>query len=235
MLKIFHRSIIATALALTVWGCDKPVTTIEATPVIVKPTAAETPTQPVTDRPKLVAMGDSLTEGLGVALDRAYPAQLQKRLDEAGIHWEVINAGISGETSSGAKTRLNWVLRTEPEAILLVTGINDALRGVDPEIIRGNIDAIVAKLKEKGVKVMIGGMKSLPNFGAEYGEKFERIYPELAQKHSVPLIPFFLDGVARVPSLNQKDGKHPTEEGYTKVVDHIFDDVRVWLQSEPEA
>ena len=176
-------------------------------------------------------MGDSLTEGLGVDPDQAYPAQLEARLKEAGLDWEVVNAGISGETSSAARTRLNWVLKTKPQAVLLVTGINDALRGVDPKITKENLDNIVADLKAKKIKVLLGGMKSPPNFGAEFAQKFEALYPEIAQKHSVPLIPFFLEGVARVPELNQKDGKHPTEEGYAKVVDHIYDDVKAWLSS----
>jgi len=145
--------------------------------------------------------------------------------------WQVINAGLSGETSSGARTRLPWVLKTEPQAVLLVTGANDGLRGLDPAITEDNLDAIVAELKSRNIKVMIAGMKTPPNLGTDYGTKFESIYPRVAQKHSVPLIPFFLEGVARDPELNQEDGKHPTAAGYTRIVDNIFEDVKNWLES----
>lgn len=195
-----------------------------------KPGESQASATPVAPRPKLVALGDSLTEGLGVEPQEAYPAQLQARLQEAGIKWEVVNAGLSGETSSGALSRLDWVMRTEPDAVLLATGANDGLRGIDPEITAGNLDAIVTKLKADGVKVMLVGMKAPPNLGADYTEEFEAIYPEVAQKQNVPLIPFLLEGVAKVPELNQEDGKHPTAEGYTKVVDLIFDDVKNWLE-----
>ena len=195
-----------------------------------KPGDSQASATPAAARPKLVALGDSLTEGLGVEPQEAYPAQLQARLQEAGIEWEVVNAGLSGETSSGALSRLEWVMRTEPDAVFLATGANDGLRGIDPEITASNLDAIVTKLKTDGVKVMLAGMKAPPNLGGDYTEKFEAIYPEVAQKQDVPLIPFLLDGVATLPELNQEDGKHPTAEGYTKVVELIFEEVKDWLQ-----
>ena len=185
---------------------------------------------PVAARQKLVALGDSLTEGLGVEPQQAYPAQLQARLQEAGLEWEVVNAGLSGETSSGALSRLDWVMRSKPDAVLLATGANDGLRGIDPEITAANLDSIISKLQTDGVKVMLAGIKAPPNLGTDYTEKFEAIYPEVARKHKVPLIPFLLEEVAKVPELNQEDGKHPNAEGYTKVVDLIFDDVKNWLE-----
>lgn len=195
-------------------------------PVAVKAT-------PTPQKPILTALGDSLTEGLGVDSDQAYPAQLQRRLEQDGMFWKVVNAGLSGETSSALRSRLAWVLKTNPQAVLLVTGANDGLRGVDPALIEENLDFIVGELKAKNIRVLIGGMKAPPNFGEEYTEKFESIYARVAEKHSVPLIPFFLEGVARVQKLNQKDGKHPTAEGYTKVVDHIYNDVKSLLKSQP--
>jgi acyl-CoA thioesterase I len=191
---------------------------------------AERPATPELKKAKLTALGDSLTEGLGVDPEMAYPAQLEARLQAEGLSWVVVNAGLSGETSSGARTRLGWVLKTEPDAVLLVTGANDGLRGLDPALTEENLDAIVTELKAKNIKVMLGGMKAPPNLGADYATKFELLYQRVAQKHSVPLIPFLLEGVARDPKLNQKDGKHPTAEGYTKVVDHIFEDVKSWLE-----
>lgn len=194
-----------------------------------QPTPAPT-TTPQTQRPKLVAVGDSLTEGLGVDPDQAYPAQLERRLVAAGLDWEVVNAGESGETSSGALSRVDWILKsTKPQAVILATGANDGLRGVDPEITKQNLDAIVGKLKAANVKVLMAGMLAPPNLGAEYANKVKDAYSSVAEKHGVPLIPFILEGVAKVPELNQEDGKHPTAEGYTKIVDLIFEDVKTWL------
>lgn len=202
------------------------------------PQPSPTPTvssTPQADRPTLVAVGDSLTEGLGVDPEKAYPAQLQERLQKAGLNWLVINSGVSGETSSGALTRLDWILKTEPDAVLLVTGANDGLRGLDPELTRQNLDTLVSRLKERNIKVMLGGMKAPPNLGPDYTEKFESIYPAVATKHQVPLIPFFLEGVAKVPELNNEDGKHPNPEGYAVIVDKIFDSVKNWLLEDTPA
>lgn len=212
------RLIIAVLFILLTFGCQT-TSPPESTP-------SSTPTA---SRPVLVAVGDSLTEGLGVQPEEAYPAQLQAKLREAGLEWEVVNSGVSGETSSGALTRLDWVLKTDPDAVLLVTGANDGLRGLDPELTRQNLDAIVSKLKSKEIKVMLGGMKAPPNLGADYTTKFESIYPAVAEKHDVPLIPFFLEGVAKAPELNQEDGKHPNPEGYAVIVDNILGPVKDWL------
>ncbi|MFA5504302.1 MAG: arylesterase [Vulcanimicrobiota bacterium] len=190
------------------------------------PIASSTPSA---DQPLLVAVGDSLTEGLGVDPESAYPAQLESRLREAGLNWKVINSGVSGETSSGALSRLEWILKLEPDAVLLVTGANDGLRGLDPDLTRQNLDTLVARLREQKIKVMLGGMKAPPNLGADYTEKFESVYPAVAEKHQVPLIPFFLEGVARVPELNNEDGKHPNSEGYAVIVESILDPVKSWL------
>lgn len=170
-----------------------------------------------------------MTEGLGVDPESAYPAQLESRLREAGLNWKVVNSGVSGETSSGALSRLEWILKLEPDAVLLVTGANDGLRGLDPDLTRQNLDALVARLREQRIKVMLGGMKAPPNLGADYTEKFESVYPAVAEKHQVPLVPFFLEGVARVPELNNEDGKHPNAEGYAVIVESILEPVKSWL------
>jgi acyl-CoA thioesterase I len=210
-------------LALLLVGCRQAPITEGNTPTV--------PATPEVKRPILVAVGDSLTEGLGVKAEEAYPAQLEARLKEAGMEWDVINSGISGETSSGALTRLDWVLKTEPDAVLLITGANDGLRGLDPGLTQQNLDTLVSKLKDKNIKVMLGGMKAPPNLGGEYTKKFESIYPAVAQKHNVPLIPFFLEGVAKQPELNLEDGKHPNPEGYKVIVDKIFEPVSSWLKT----
>jgi len=170
----------------------------------------------------IVAVGDSLTEGLGVAEEFAYPALLEKKLRSNGYHYRVVNAGVSGETSSGTLARIKWVLTLKPDIVILVIGANDGFRGIDPELIKSNILTIVRRLKEKKVTVLLGGMQMGQNLGKEYVTAFEKIYPLVAREENVGLVPFFLTGVAANPNLNQADGIHPTAEGYRVVVDHIF-------------
>ncbi|MGB9437174.1 MAG: arylesterase [Desulfobacterales bacterium] len=170
----------------------------------------------------IVAVGDSLTEGLGVAEEFAYPALLEKKLRSNGYHYRVVNAGVSGETSSGTLARIKWVLTLKPDIVILVIGANDGFRGIDPELIKSNILTIVRTFKEKKVTVLLGGMQMGQNLGKEYITAFEKIYPLVAREENVGLVPFFLNGVAANPNLNQTDGIHPTAEGYRVVVDHIL-------------
>jgi acyl-CoA thioesterase-1 len=170
----------------------------------------------------IVAVGDSLTEGLGVAEEFAYPALLEKKLRSADYHYRVINAGVSGETSSGTLARIQWVLTLKPNIVILVIGANDGFRGIDPELIKTNILKIVRVLREKKVTVLLGGMQMGQNLGKEYVTAFENIFPLVARQENVGFVPFFLTGVAANPKLNQADGIHPTAEGYRVVVDHIF-------------
>ncbi len=171
----------------------------------------------------IVAMGDSLTEGLGVADLHTYPAQLESRLMADGYDFQVINAGVSGETSSGALSRINWVISTlKPDIVILETGANDGLRGIDPNILFRNLDQMVAILKENKIKVVLAGMQMLPSLGPEYTQAFMRIYPPIAKKHDIILIPFFLEGVAGNPQFNQADQLHPTENGYRRILDTIY-------------
>ncbi len=170
----------------------------------------------------IVAVGDSLTEGLGVAEESAYPALLEKKLQSGGYQYRVINAGVSGETSSGTLARIKWVLTLKPDIVILVIGANDGFRGIDPELIKSNILTIIRALKEKKVTVLLGGMQMAQNLGKEYTTAFQKIYPLAARKEKVGLVPFFLTGVAANPKLNQADMIHPTAEGYLVVVDHIF-------------
>ncbi len=170
----------------------------------------------------IVAVGDSLTEGLGVPEEKAYPALLQQALKDKGYDYRVVNAGISGETSSGARSRVAWVLRLAPDIIILETGANDGLRGVDPGLIRRNIAEMVDIFTQAGVVVVLAGMKTLPNLGPAYGRMFADVYTDVARGGDIVLIPFFLEGVAGVSRLNQPDGIHPTAQGYEKVVQHIL-------------
>ena len=180
----------------------------------------------------ILALGDSLTEGLGVDNDANYPAQLEARLKEMGYKdVKVINSGLSGETSTGLVNRLDWVLQTKPDITILTIGANDAIRGIDVATVEANIRTAVKRLQDGGSEVILGGMQIYDNLGADYVESFAAIYPRVAKDMNVTLIPFFLDGVGGDPKLNQADAIHPTREGYTIIVN---DNILPILQPEIE-
>lgn len=170
----------------------------------------------------IVAVGDSLTAGLGVAEEDSYPALLQRRLQEEGHDVQVINAGVSGETTSGTLARIDWVMTMKPDFVILETGANDGLRGIDVGLIRKNLREIITRLKEKEVVVLLAGMRMVWNLGPAYAADFNRIYPEIAEAEKVVFMPFFLEGVATNPTLNQEDGLHPNPRGYKIVVDKLL-------------
>lgn len=174
-------------------------------------------------RPKLVAFGNSLTSGLGVSAEDAYPAQLQRRLDEAGFRYRVINAGVSGDTSAGGLRRVRWILNSKPTLVILELGGNDGLRGLSLAETKRNLEQIIEQLQQASVTVVLAGMKLPPNYGQEYTQGFEEIYPALARRYRLKLIPFFLDGIAGETELNQADGIHPTAEGYRIIVANLFE------------
>ncbi len=171
----------------------------------------------------IVAFGDSLTAGLGLPADEAYPAILEKRLQKNRYSYRVINAGVSGDTTAGGLRRVNWVLRNQPDLVILELGANDGLRGLDVDEAKKNLSKIIERLQEKGVEVVLAGMKIPRNYGKVYTEAFEQIYRDLAAHHQITLIPFFLEGVAAEPLLNQSDGIHPTAKGYEIIVEQIWD------------
>lgn len=170
----------------------------------------------------IVAVGDSLTAGYGVNEADAYPAQLEKKLQAAGFPWRVVNAGISGETSSGTLSRVAWVLKLKPDIVILETGANDGLRGIDPKVTKKNIAETVRILRENRVTVILAGMRMVTSMGRDYTSDFAAIYPAVAKKHDLILIPFFLQGVAGDSALNQGDGIHPVAEGYRIITDTIY-------------
>jgi acyl-CoA thioesterase-1 len=174
------------------------------------------------NRGTIVAVGDSLTAGFGVADDESYPALLERKLREAGHEYRVINAGINGEKSGEALARIDWILSLEPDIVILQTGTNDGLRGVSPEEMKGNIRAIVHTLMEHGITVVLAGMENLKRRKGDYDELFARAYPEVAREQGVILIPLFLAGVAGDPGLNRGDGIHPTAKGYRIVVETVY-------------
>lgn len=186
---------------------------------------APAPAKPV----KMVVLGDSLSAGYGLAGPAAFPARLQKALKTKGIEADMINAGVSGDTSSGGRDRLDWSVPPGTEAVILELGANDALRGTDPKVTRAALSDILTRLKARGVAVLLCGMLAPPNYGADYAERFNAIYPELSKSFGVPLYPFFLEGVATEAKLNQPDGLHPTAEGVDVIVKNILPSVEAFL------
>ena len=174
------------------------------------------------DQARIIAFGNSLTAGLGVAPDEAYPAQLQARLDIAGYAVHVINAGVSGETTAGGLSRVDWVLKSHPRIVILELGGNDGLRGLDLTQMRTNLDAIIRRIHQARVVVVLAGMKIPPNYGPEYTRGFEAIYQDLANQYHLAFMPFFLEGVALHQGLMQADGIHPTAEGYQVIADRLL-------------
>ena len=170
----------------------------------------------------IVAFGDSLTAGLGVAVEQSYPALLTARLRAEGYPYRVVNAGVSGDTTAGGLRRVDWALRLHPEIVIVELGINDAFRGQDLDGVRVNLDQIVERFQSAGARVLIAGMRLPPNYGARYAAAFQRLYEDVSRRRGAPLMPFFLDGVGGNPRLNQMDGVHPTAEGYRIVVDHLW-------------
>lgn len=171
------------------------------------------------DEQRIVILGDSLTAGYGLMPEQAYPAVLESLLRERGQAVEVINAGVSGDTTAGGLRRLDWVLGKPVDTLVLALGANDALRGLPPEEARDNLREMIARARERypEIRILLAGMRAPPNLGDDYANAFNRIYPELAEAMDVELIPFLLEGVAAVESLNQADGMHPNAAGQRRI------------------
>jgi acyl-CoA thioesterase-1 len=180
---------------------------------------------------KLVVLGDSLSAGLGLPGQEAFPAKLQKALQDKGVAADISNAGVSGDTSSGGRDRLDWSVPEGTDGVIVELGANDALRGIDPGVTEAALTDIVKRLKARKVAVMLCGMQAPPNYGADYAARFNSIYPDLAKTFDVPLYPFFLDGVAADPKLNQADGIHPTAAGVDIIVNNIMPTVEAFLRT----
>src|SRR3954451_10358671 len=186
--------------------------------------------QPAGAKPlKIVVLGDSLTAGLGLPGPAAFPARLQKALSSKGIDTEMVNAGVSGDTASGGRDRLDWSVPQGTEAVILELGANEALRGIEPKVTRAALAGILTRLKARAIPVLLCGMVAPPNYGAHYAARFNAIYPDLASAFQVPLYPFFLEGVASEAKLNQADGLHPTAEGVDAIVRNILPAVEAFL------
>ena len=177
----------------------------------------------------IVALGDSLTAGLGVAADEAYPALLEARLAREGYAYRVVNAGVSGDTTAGGLRRVDWVLRAKPEIAIVALGANDGLRAQSPQAMRENLTAIVKRLQAAGARVLLVGMRLPPNYGADYMTEFQAVFPEVARSTGAAFMPFLLDGVAADTRLNQPDGIHPTAAGYQVIADRLWPYLRPLL------
>jgi acyl-CoA thioesterase-1 len=178
----------------------------------------------------LVILGDSLTAGLGVAREEAYPALLEARLRRDGLAYRVVNAGVSGDTSAGGLRRVDWVLRARPDLVVVALGANDGLRAQPVQALRDNLTAIVTRLRAAGARVLLAGMRLPPNYGADYTAAFAGAFPAVARATSVPLLPFLLDGVAGDPALNQADGIHPNASGHRVMAETLWRALRPHLE-----
>jgi acyl-CoA thioesterase I len=197
------------ALAICAWLCLMPGPLLRETDAAMGPMV-------------ILVLGDSFTAGLGVPREAAFPAQLEARLLAQGMAVRVVNAGVSGDTTAGGLARIDRALaEAKPDLVVLELGANDALRGIQPDLVRANLDAIIAKVQASGAKCLLTGMRAPPNWGEDYRAAFDRIYPDLARIRGVPLYPFFLQGIALDPELNQPDHLHPNERGVGVVVDRI--------------
>ncbi len=173
-------------------------------------------------RPRVVVLGDSLTVGLGLPATEAYPSLLQRRLDAGGYDFEVVNAGVSGDTSAGGLSRLDWSLDGDVRILIVALGGNDGLRGLPPDEMRRNIAEIIRRAHARDIAVLLAGMESLTNMGPDYQRRFRDVFPALAREHGVSFLPFLLEGVAGRADLNQSDGIHPTAEGARVIADHVW-------------
>ena len=194
----------------------------------------------LTDRPalsepsraptKILAFGDSLTAGLGLQKYDDFAEQLSRSLKRDGYHVLVINAGVSGDTTAGGVARVDWVMRVNPDLVILELGANDGLRGLDPEATKNNLATIIRRIQAKGAVVLLAGMRAPPNLGVDYGAAFDNIFPDLANIHQLNFYPFFLDGVASKSELNLADGIHPNKSGIKVIVEGILPTVKRSLE-----
>ena len=225
---------LAAVLALTVSGCAPRGDGRELSRASKEPArraTAAAPAKPVeapaakaatAARPRIAVLGDSLTAGLGVAKAASYPSLLQEKLDAAGLDFEVVNAGVSGDTSAGGLARLDWALDGDVRVLIVALGGNDGLRGLPPAELQANLAQIIERAQARGITVILAGMEAPPNYGRDYIVAFHTIYPALAAKYRVALVPFLLQGVGGIADLNQADGIHPTAAGGRIVADNVW-------------
>ena len=211
------------------WPCRGPLALAIAlvAALVVAAPGRGAPAPPAAAERVVVALGDSLTAGLGVAPDEAWPALVELRIRREGLPFRMVNAGVSGDTSAGGLRRVEWTLKSRPEVVVVALGANDGLRGQPVDALRDNLVGIVERLRTAGARVLLAGMRLPPNYGAAYTRAFAGVYGEVARRTGVPLMPFLLEGVAGNPALNQADGIHPNAEGHRVIAE------RVWVHLAP--
>jgi acyl-CoA thioesterase I len=221
------RLVIAFAVAVTACGRSEAVKD-ERVDAAVPPAAPAA----VSSRARIVCLGDSLTAGLGLPLEQSYPSLLQQRLDDNGLKYEVVNAGVSGDTSAGGLSRLDWALQGDVRILIVALGGNDGLRGLPTDALKHNLADIIERAQARDVRVILAGMEAPPNYGPQYLVSFHKVYRALASEYHVPLVPFLLQNVAGVDHLNQPDGIHPTAEGARIVADNVWAVLAPVVESE---
>lgn len=213
--RMILRHLFLSVFAVALFGCEQP-----------KDEAAATPAPPDTthQRPAILFLGTSLTAGYGIGPERAYPALIQQKIDAAGLDYRVINAGVSGETSAGARRRVDWLMQQPVSVLVVETGANDGLRGLPADSLRANIQAILdrARQLQPSARLVLLGMRVPPNYGRAYSEQFQTVYHQLARTNQVTLVPFLLEGVGGIRALNQPDGVHPTVEGQRQIAETVW-------------
>jgi acyl-CoA thioesterase-1 len=232
---IRFRSLVSAAVAALMIGCGDDSRNAAPPPATTDAGRSDTTAARADEPRNVLFLGTSLTAGYGLpSPDDAYPALIQEKIDSAGLPFRVINAGVSGETSAGALRRVDWLLRQPFDVLVLETGANDMLRGMDLDSTAANIAAIVERVRaaRPGVRIVLAGMMAPPNLGREYVERFDGLYPELAERHDLVLVPFLLRDVGGVASLNQADGIHPNEKGETLLARNVWEVLEPVLREE---
>lgn len=219
--------IVCVALAGAACSSSEPRASTVATDTAPAGSVSVGSSSATASRSRIVVLGDSLTAGLGLSLDQAYPSLLQSKLDDEGYLYEVINGGLSGDTTAGGLRRLDWTLEGDVRILILALGANDGLRGTPVESMKENLSAMIERAKRRGIRVVLAGMEAPPNLGTAYTEEFRTAFHDLAQRHDVTFIPFLLEGVAGVTELNQGDRIHPNRAGARRIADHV------WTSLEP--
>ncbi len=188
--------------------------------------------EPKQEKMVVLALGDSLTAGFGVEEAESFPSRLQVKIDQADLNYKVVNAGVSGDTTAGGVRRINWLMKHKPQIVILALGANDGLRGLSVNEMRSNLETMIQISQEHKARVLLAGMKALPNYGEDYQKKFESVYPELAKKHGLVYLPFLLEGVAGVREHTRPDGLHPTGSGYKIVADLVWQYLQPMLKNK---
>jgi len=221
---VSRRCWLGIAVALSLAGCGSRSDVAERPDAPAAAATSPAPPSPAahSSRPRVVVLGDSLTAGLGLRTAESFPTVLQQNIDRAGLQYEVVNAGVSGDTSAGGLSRLDWALDGDVRVLVVALGGNDALRGLPASELQHNLAQIIERAQARGITVVLAGMEAPPNYGRDYIVSLHRIYPALARQYHVAFVPFLLQGVAGDARLNQRDGIHPTAEGARIVADNVW-------------